>query len=219
MSSRRKRAPPVKVDEERRQQLHWNMHEDLRDEPLTLAAEEQACSDADSSDCIIIDDDPPESAVHRDKRRCSETVSILEPTEKETPSSVTLNVTISPYRVDHCWKACLGDFALQLLHNESLVEHFSERTFTLMSSESSSQFLIYVHSECKNVEKQENILKGSASVCGKAIRVESSFNSDMLQDLAWLQKRRGIKLYQRPEGSHTIKVLGSMVLCKVLLHW
>ncbi|XP_076782966.1 E3 ubiquitin-protein ligase SHPRH isoform X1 [Arvicanthis niloticus] len=206
MSSRRKRAPPMKVDEERQQQLHWNMHEDLRNEPLTLTAEEQACSDADSSDCIIIDDDPPESAVHRDKRRCSETVSILESIEKEPPLSVTLNVTISPYCVDHCWKAFLGDFALQLLRNESLVEHFSERTFTLMSSESSSQFLIYVHSECKNVEKQENLLKGSASVCGKAIRVESSFSSDMLQDLAWLQKRRGIKLYQRPEGSHTIKV-------------
>jgi E3 ubiquitin-protein ligase SHPRH len=208
MSSRRKRAPPMKVDEERQQQLHWNMHEDLRSEPLTMTVGEQACSDADSSsDCIIIDEGPPESALHRDKKRRSETVSVLEATEEETRLSVTLNVTVSPYRVDNSWKAFLGDFALQLLPKESLVEHFSERTFTLSPSESSSQFLIYVHSECKNVEKQENVLEGSAGVCSKGIRVESSFSSDMLQDLAWLQKRRGIKLYQRPDGTHTIKVL------------
>lgn len=198
----------MKVDEERRRQLHWSMHEDLRSEPLASSVEEQACSDADSdADCIVIDEDPPDSAVHREKKRRSETVSILESTGKETPMSVTLNVTISPHHVDHSWKAFLGEFALQLLPKESLVEHFSEKTLTLTRSESSSQFLIYVHSECKNVEKQENVLQGSAGVCGKGIRVESSFSSDVLQDLAWLQKRRGIKLYQRPEGSHTIKVL------------
>ncbi|XP_063144705.1 E3 ubiquitin-protein ligase SHPRH isoform X1 [Rattus norvegicus] len=206
MSSRRKRAPPMKVDEERQQQLRWNMHEDLRNEPLSLTEEERACWDADSSDCIIIDDDPPEGAAHRDKKRCTESVSILNSTEKETPLSVALNVTISPHPSDDSWKAFLGDFVLQLLPEESLVEHFSERTFTLMSSESSSQLLIYVHSECNNVEKEENVLKGPASIYGKGIRVESSFSSDMLQDLAWLQKRRGIKLYQRPEGTHTIKV-------------
>lgn len=204
MSSRRKRAPPMKVDEERQQQLCWNMHEDLRNEPLSLTEEERACSDADSSDCIIIDDDPPDGAAHRDKKRCTETVSILDSTEKETPLSVA--VTVSPHPSDDSWKAFLGDFVLQLLPEESLVEHFSERTFTLMSSESSSQLLIYVHSECNNVEKEENVLKGPASICGKGIRVESSFSTDMLQDLAWLQKRRGIKLYQRPEGTQTIKV-------------
>lgn len=214
MSSRRKRAPPVKVDEERQQQLHWNMHEELRNEPLPLTVEEQSCSGADSSsDCILIDDDPPEDVVHRDKKRRSEAVGTSESTEKETPLSVKLNVTISPYHDDQSWKALLGDFALQLLHEESSVEHFSERSFTLMSSESSNQFLIYVHSECKDEEKQESVLKESADSYGKGLRVESSFSSDMLQDLAWLQKKRGIKLYQRPEGNHTIKVLS---FCGVL---
>ncbi|XP_055485093.1 E3 ubiquitin-protein ligase SHPRH isoform X2 [Psammomys obesus] len=208
MSSRRKRVPPVKVNEERQQQLHWDMYENLRNEPLTFTVEEQPCSGADSSsDCIIIDDDPPEGAVHRAKKRRSEAVSTLESTKKETPLSVTMNVKISPYHAeDHSWKAFLGDFALQLLPEESLVEHFSERSFTLISSESSNEFLIYAHSECKDVEKQENVLKESAHVCGKGVRVESSFTSDMLQDLAWLQKKKGIKLYQRPEGNHTIKV-------------
>lgn len=213
MSSRRKCAPPVKVDEERRQQLHWNMHEDLRNEPLSLSIEEQPCSGADSSDYIIIDDDPPEDATHRDKKRRSEAGSTLESTEKETQLSVKLNVMIFPYHVDHSWKAFLGDFALQLLPEESLVEHFSERSFTLMSSESSNQFLIYVHSKCKDAEKQESICKESADICGKGLRVESSFGSDMLEDLAWLQKKRGIKLYQRPEGNHTIKVFS---FCLVL---
>lgn len=32
MSSRRKRAPPVRVDEEAKRRLNWNMHEDRRTE-------------------------------------------------------------------------------------------------------------------------------------------------------------------------------------------
>lgn len=214
MSSRRKCAPPVKVNEERRRQLHWNMLEDLRNEPLSLIVEEQPCSGADASDYITVDDDPPEDVVHRDKKRRSEAVSTLESTEKETTwLSIKLNVTISPYHVDDSWKAFLGDFALHLAPEESLVEHFSERSFTLMSSESSNQFLIYVHSECKDAEMQESVRKESTGVCGKGLRVESSFSSNMLEDLAWLQKKRGIKLYQRPEGNHTIKVLS---FCHVL---
>ncbi|KAL0623574.1 E3 ubiquitin-protein ligase SHPRH, partial [Plecturocebus cupreus] len=101
MSSRRKRAPPVKVDEKKQQQLHWNMHEDRRNEIITLS-----------------DDD-------------------------EQP--------------------CPGD----------------------------------------DVEKQK---KESMSICNKGILVESSFSGEMLEDLAWLQKKRRIKLYQKPEGNHIIKV-------------
>lgn len=81
-----------------------------------------------------------------------------------------------------------------------------------MSVESSSQFLICVHTECIDVEKQEKGLNEPISICDKGIRVESSFSSEMLEDLGWLQKKRRIKLYQKPEGNHIIKVLN---ICSV----
>ncbi|XP_023605934.1 E3 ubiquitin-protein ligase SHPRH isoform X3 [Myotis lucifugus] len=214
MSNRRKRAPPVKVDEEKQQQLRWNMHEDRRNEPVTLTDDEHPCtaSESSSAQCIIIDDSLKEEVAHRDKKRCSESVCISKSINKEeigdsfSPLSVKLNIVISPCHFDNSWKALLGEFTLQLLPEQSLIENFSERSFTLVSSESSSQFLIYVHSECIDVEKQEKGLNKPSSVCDKGTRVESSFSGEMLEDLGWLQKKRRIKLYHKPDGNHIIKV-------------
>ncbi|XP_023050535.1 E3 ubiquitin-protein ligase SHPRH isoform X1 [Piliocolobus tephrosceles] len=212
MSSRRKRAPPVRVDEEKRQQLHWNMHEDRRNEPITISDDdEQPCpgSDTSSAHCIILSDSLKEEVAHRDKKKCSKVVSFSKPIEKEetvgifSPLSLKLNIVISPYHFDNSWKAFLGELTLQLLPEQSLTENFSERSITLMSSESSNQFLIYIHSKDEDVEKQK---KEPMSICDKGILVESSFSGEMLEDLGWLQKKRRIKLYHKPEGNHIIKV-------------
>lgn len=214
MSSRRKRAPPVKVAEEKQQQLCWNMHEDRRNEPLTLTdLDEQPHPGADSSpQCVPLDDSAHEEVAHRAKKRCPEAGSVSAGTEKEETAggfsslSVKLNIVILPYHFDSSWKAFLGELTLQVVPEQSLVDNFSERSFTLMSSESSNQFLVYVHSDCEDVEKQERGLKESLNICDKGIRVESSFSGELLEDLGWLQKKKRIKLYQRPEGSHIIKV-------------
>ncbi|XP_036103761.1 E3 ubiquitin-protein ligase SHPRH isoform X2 [Molossus molossus] len=214
MSSRRKRAPPVRVDEEKQQQLRWNMHEDRRNEPLSLTDDEHPypASDSSSAPCIILDDGLKEEVAHRDKRRCSEAVSTSKSIDKEetsdcfSPLSIKLNIVISPCLFDNSWKALLGEFTLQLLPEQSLIENFSERSFTLMSSESSHQFLMFVHSECVDVEKQEKGLNEPIGVCDKGTRVESSFSGEILEDLGWLQKKRRIKLYHKPEGKHIIKV-------------
>lgn len=214
MSSRRKRAPPVRIDEEKQQQLRWNMHEDRRNEPLLLTDDEHSCpgSDSSSAHCIILDDSLKEEVAPRDKKRCSEVVSVSKSIDREetggtfSPLSVKLNIVISPYHFDNSWKAFLGELTLQLLPEQNLVENFSERSFTLMSSESSNQFLICVHSECKDVEKQEKGLNEPVSVYDKGIRVEASFSGEMLEDLGWLQKKKRIKLYQKPEGNRIIKV-------------
>lgn len=215
MSSRRKRAPPVRVDEEKQQQLCWNMHEDRRNEPLVFTDDEQPDPGPDSSSapCVILDDSLTEEVAHSGKRRRSETVSISksidgqETADRFSPSSAKLNIVISPCHFDNSWRAVLGEFTLQLLPEQSLAEHFSERSFTLMSSESSSQFLMYVHPEGMDVEKQEKGPKEPVSVCDKGVRVESSFSGELLEDLGWLQKKRRIKLYQKPEGNDVIKVL------------
>ncbi|XP_068840996.1 E3 ubiquitin-protein ligase SHPRH isoform X1 [Capricornis sumatraensis] len=214
MSSRRKRAPPVRVDEEKQQQLCWNMHEDRRNEPLTLTDDEQSCPGLDPSPAhrIIVDDSLQEEVAHREKKRCSKAVSISKSVDKEetggvfSPLSVKLNIVISPYHFDNSWKAFLGEFTLQLLPEQCLIQNFSEKSFTLMSPELSNQFLIYVHSGCENVEKKERGLNEPVSICDKGIQVESSFSSEMLQDLGWLQKKKRIKLYQKPEENNIIKV-------------
>lgn len=203
----------MRVDEEKRQQLHWNMHEDRRNEPITISDDdEQPCpgSDTSSAHCIILSDGLKEEVAHRDKKKCSKVVSFSKPIEKEetvgifSPLSVKLNIVISPYHFDNSWKAFLGELTLQLLPEQSLTENFSERSITLVSSESSNQFLIYIHSKGEDVEKQK---KEPMSVCDKGILVESSFSGEMLEDLGWLQKKRRIKLYHKPEGNHIIKVL------------
>ncbi|EPY84448.1 e3 ubiquitin-protein ligase SHPRH isoform 1 [Camelus ferus] len=214
MSSRRKRAPPVKIDEEKQQQLCWNMHEDRRNEPLTLTDDEHPCPGLDSSSahCIILDDGIKEEEAHRDKKRCSEAVSISKSIDKQetggisSPLSIKLNIVISPYHVDDSWKAFLGEFTLQLLAGQSLTENFSEKSFTLMSSESSNQFLMCIHSESEDTEKQKRGLTEPIRICDKGAQVESSFSGEMLEDLGWLQKKKRIKLYQKPEGNHIVKV-------------
>lgn len=214
MSSRRKRAPPVRVDEEKQQQLCWNMHEDRRNEPLTLTDDEQSCPGLGPSPAhrIIVDDSLQEEVAPREKKRCSKAVSISKSIDKEetggvfSPLSVKLNIIISPYHFDNSWKAFLGEFTLQLLPEQCLIQNFSEKSFTLMSPKLSNQFLIYVHSGCENVEKKERGLNEPVSICDKGIQVESSFSSEMLQDLGWLQKKKRIKLYQKPEENNIIKV-------------
>ncbi|XP_066229138.1 E3 ubiquitin-protein ligase SHPRH isoform X1 [Saccopteryx leptura] len=212
MSSRRKRAPPVRVDEEKQQQLRWNMHEDRRDEVLTDDEHPSSGSDTSSAICVILEDCGKEEVAPRGRRRYAGAVSNSESVDKEetgdslSRSSVKLNVVISPCHFDHSWKAFLGEFTLQLLPEQSLVEDCSERSFTLMSSESSNQFLVYFHSECTDVDKQKKGLSEPISVCVKGILVESSFSGELLEDLGWLQKKRKIKLHQKPEGDHIIKV-------------
>lgn len=214
MSSRRKRAPPVRVDEETQQQLCWNMHEDRRNEPLTLTDDEQSYPGLDPSPAhrIILDDSLKEEVAHREKKRCSKAVSISKSIDKEETGgifsslSVKLNIVISPYNFDNSWKAFLGEFTLQLLPEQCLIENFSEKSFTLMSPKLSNQFLIYVHSGCENIEKKERGLNEPVSICDKGIQVKSSFSSEMLEDLEWLQKKKRIKLYQKPEENNIIKV-------------
>lgn len=126
-----------------------------------------------------------------------------------THLSAKLDVVISPYSFDDSWKACLGEFVLQLLPEQNLIENFSQRSFTLMnsgSSGSSNQFLVYVHSECIDLAKKQKECQETISICDKGIQVNSSVSSEMLQDLDWLQKKKRFKLHHKLEGNHIIKV-------------
>ncbi|KAL2098878.1 hypothetical protein ACEWY4_005358 [Coilia grayii] len=70
MSSKRKRAPPVKVDDEAKKRLNWNMHEDRRNE---VEFEVQAEHSEAIADCIPVANDEPS---------CSSYLSLIEGTYK-----------------------------------------------------------------------------------------------------------------------------------------
>lgn len=227
MSSRRKRALPVKVDEEKQQQLRWNMHEDRRDEPLTLTHDEHPCPSSGSRppQGILLEDSLEKEGAPRDAERCPAAGRPSKSAAKEGTVSldssvaVKLNIVVSPHNADDSWKVLLGELTLHLPPEQSLSENFSERSFTLMNSEWSNQFWMYIHSESENVENEKKNLKEPVTTDGKGILVESSFSNDMLEDLEWLQKKGRLRLYQRPEGNCCIKVLVSLMLLQVLPHF
>ncbi|XP_054990476.1 E3 ubiquitin-protein ligase SHPRH [Sorex araneus] len=205
MSSRRKRAPPMRVDETKQHEFQWDIREARRSVSPVIHVE---IPSSDSCDSSFSDDSSKEEVAHRDKRRCSKLASRSRSLNKAEarPIFIPLAVVISPYLSDNSWKAFLGEFILQLLPEQNLIEDFSQRDFTLKNSESSSHFLMYVHSECKDVSKNQTECEETISISEEGIQVDSSVSGEMLQDLDWLQKKKRIKLYHKAEENRIIKV-------------
>ncbi|XP_068794916.1 E3 ubiquitin-protein ligase SHPRH isoform X2 [Struthio camelus] len=214
MSSRRKRAPPAKVDEEKKKQLCWNMHEDRRNEVITL---DDDMTDEDhlpgpstsSTSFIVINDDSVDEDLVQKEHSSSKSVTFLTANDEEdscsvlTPVSVQLNIMILPYREDASWKVLLGELALHLPPEQSLTEEFHERTFTLMRGDS-DQLQICVHA--RSEEENSNETKECLSGYEQSILVEPSLGGEILEGLRWLQKKKIVGLYQRQREAQTVKV-------------
>nr|XP_009667059.1 PREDICTED: E3 ubiquitin-protein ligase SHPRH isoform X2 [Struthio camelus australis] len=214
MSSRRKRAPPAKVDEEKKKQLCWNMHEDRRNEVITL---DDDMTDEDhlpgpstsSTSFIVINDDSVDEDLVQKEHSSSKSVTFLTANDEEdscsvlTPVSVQLNIIILPYREDASWKVLLGELALHLPPEQSLTEEFHERTFTLMRGDS-DQLQICVHA--RSEEENSNETKECLSGYEQSILVEPSLGGEILEGLRWLQKKKIVGLYQRQREAQTVKV-------------
>ncbi|NXE49184.1 SHPRH ligase, partial [Casuarius casuarius] len=215
MSSRRKRAPPSKVDEEKKKQLCWNMHEDRRNEVITL---DDDMTDEDhlpgpstsSASFIVINDDSVDEDLVQKEHSGSKSVTFLAVNDEEdscsvlTPVSVQLNIIVLPYREDASWKVLLGEFALHLPSEQSLTEEFCGRSFTLMRGDSDDQLQICVHA--RSEEENNSETKEYLGAYEQSILVESSLGGEILEGLRWLQKKKIIGLYQRPREAQTLKV-------------
>ncbi|XP_028912253.1 E3 ubiquitin-protein ligase SHPRH [Ornithorhynchus anatinus] len=209
MSSRRKRAPPVRVDEDKKKELCWNMHEDRRNEEPALGGGSQPVPGPSSSAApfIIIDDELEEKLTRRDKKKRSKSVCFSTLTDEEevgyisSSLSTGLNVEVSPHSSDCTWRAFLGEFVLHVLPKQILNDNFHERSFTLMRSDLGGRLQIRPQPDCAETDSQE-AFSGSEN----SILVETSFSGEMLEDLRWLQKKRVIELCQRVEGNRVIKV-------------
>ncbi|XP_075604583.1 E3 ubiquitin-protein ligase SHPRH isoform X1 [Balearica regulorum gibbericeps] len=214
MSSRRKRAPPSKIDEEKKKKLCWNMHEDRRNEVITLD-DEMTNEDhvpgpsTSSASFIVINDDSTDEDLIQKEGSGSKSVKFLTVNDEDdsysilTPVSVQLNVIVLPYRVDGSWKALLGEFALRLPSEQILTDKLHERSFTLMRGDS-DQLQVCVHERSK--EEYSNETKEYLGAYEQCILVETTLGGEILEGLRWLQKKKIIGLYQRPREAQALKV-------------
>ncbi|NXV77033.1 SHPRH ligase, partial [Atlantisia rogersi] len=215
MSGRRKRAPPSKIDEEKKKKLCWNMHEDRRNEVITLddeiTQEDHVPGPSTSSaSFIVINDDSTDEDLVPKQGTGSKSVKFLTVSEEDdsysilTPVSVQLNIIVLPYRVDGSWKALLGEFALRLPSEQNLADELHERSFTLMSGDSDNQLQVCVHE--RSDEEYSNETKEYLGAYEQRILVEPTLGGEILEGLRWLQKKKIIGLYQRPGEAQALKV-------------
>ncbi|NXY69191.1 SHPRH ligase, partial [Glareola pratincola] len=214
MSSRRKRAPPSKVDEEKKKKLCWNMHEDRRNEVITLD-DEVTNEDhipgpsTSSASFIVINDDSTDEDLIQKEGSASKSVKFLTVNDEDDsysslPSgSVQLNIIVLPYRADGSWKALLGEFTLHLPSEQILTDEFHERSFTLRG-DSDDQLQVCVHE--RSEEEYSNETKEYQGAYEQCILVEPTLGGEMLEGLRWLQKKKIIGLYQRPGEAQALKV-------------
>ncbi|NXH31396.1 SHPRH ligase, partial [Myiagra hebetior] len=214
MSSRRKRAPPSKVDEEKKKKLCWNMHEDRRNEVVTLddelTNEDHIPVPSTSSSFIVINDDSVDEDLEQKESSGSKSVKFLTVNDEEdsysilTPVSVQLNIIVLPYRADRSWKALLGEFALRLPSEQILADEFRDRSFTLMKGDSDDELQVCVHE--RSEEEYSNETKEYLGAYEQRVLVEATLSSEILEGLRWLQKKKIIGLYQRPGEAQALKV-------------
>ncbi|NXN20685.1 SHPRH ligase, partial [Nycticryphes semicollaris] len=214
MSSRRKRAPPSKIDEEKKKKLCWNMHEDRKNEVIILDDEvtnedHGPGPSTSSASFIVINDDSTDEDLIQKEGSVSKSVKFLTVNDEEdsysilTPVSVQLNITVSPYCADGSWKALLGEFALHLPSEQIITDKFHEKSFTLRG-DSDDQLQVCVHE--KSEEEYGNETKEYQGAYEQCILVEPSLGGEILEGLRWLQKKKIIGLYQRPREAQAVKV-------------
>uniref|UniRef100_A0A8C7S6R2 SNF2 histone linker PHD RING helicase n=1 Tax=Oncorhynchus mykiss TaxID=8022 RepID=A0A8C7S6R2_ONCMY len=189
MSNRRKRAPPVRVDEEAKKKLNWNMHEDRRIETLLQEEEDQI----------------PTSSFLSTSHHIP-TASLLFTGDKistNTSSSTFLSLTVLPLSdLAHIWKSLIGEFSLRPPPLWVNLPGCDQRAFTLRRT--GDQLCLSLTSSSE---------ESSTSTGGLEMRpldrtcpVECFLTGGIvLEELDWLQKRRAVQLCHQP-GEDEIKV-------------
>lgn len=191
MSSRRKRAPPVRVDEEDKKRLNWNMLEDRKaeavqdDDPIPMPSVLPGDPCTESSFFATTSVDSPCSLVH-----LAET---LPGTSSDgAAASATLALTVEPAsKLAHVWKALIGEFSIRLAWTPPDCHH---RAFVLHRVGSQ---LRASYSSCDDAAAPQwrpDEDNTCTAVC--------SLTAVPLEDLDWMQKRRVVQLcHQEKEGS------------------
>lgn len=202
MSSRRKRAPPVRVDEDAKKRLNWNMLDDRKNEVIQEGDDQTpTCSflsvnPIPSSSFIPATEDVTEDVAETTCTRCVTFTEEPPATSSEgTAASASLALTVVPsLKLSHIWKALIGEFSIRPAWLPSDCE---QKAFTLHRI---GDQLCLSYSSCD--ESSGLQWKPDEDTC----TAECSLSRIPLDDLDWLQKRRVVQLcHQAKEQS--IKVL------------
>ncbi|CAK6966018.1 E3 ubiquitin-protein ligase SHPRH [Scomber scombrus] len=186
MSSRRKRAPPVRVDEDAKKKLNWNMLDDRKTETIQE-------NDDQTPTCSVLPIDPAPSSFS--EAACTRSVQFAEElpgTSSDcTSASTSLALSVLPTsKLSHIWKALIGEFSVRPAWLPSDCE---QRAFTLHRM---GDQLCVSYSSCD--ESLGLQWKPDEDTC----TVECSLTRIPLEDLDWLQKRRVVQLcHQEKEES------------------
>ncbi|KAF3700939.1 E3 ubiquitin-protein ligase SHPRH [Channa argus] len=198
MSSRRKRAPPVRVDEEAKKRLDWNMLDDRKSDVV------QEGDDQTPTCSLLIDLTPSSSffSASEDVTEtvCTPTVTFTEelpvPSSEGNTVSASLALTVVPHsKLGHTWKALIGEFRIWPAWLPSDCE---QKAFTLYRI---GEQLCLSYSSCD--ESLGLQWRPDEDTC----TVECSLSRIPLDDLDWLQKRRVVQLcHQAKEESMTVEI-------------
>lgn len=231
MSSKRKRAPPVKVDDEAKKRLNWNMHEDRRNEVdsevstqssdvvtgncLPLSGVEPSCSKSVLADIYVVEErDEADIVISEDGL-----VNSCCFTSVETPGpSSSYTSQMKPSReTDSSTKFVINDSIVLTLIT------FSDLNETWYSQ--IGEFNLHAQSPLLLEDRQHLTLQrtgGRLCLCASGFQEDGDFNVEVqspeqtclvkgslgrleLEELDWLQKRRIIQLCVEP-GEEYVKV-------------
>lgn len=198
MSSRRKSAPPVRVDEDAKKRLNWNMLDDRKNEVIQEDDDQTpTCSflsvDPTSSSSFI----PTAEEITETTRTRSVTFTEELPatSSESTAASASLALTVEPSsKLGHIWKALIGEFSIRPAWLPSDCE---QKAFTLHRI---GDQLCLSYSSCD--ESSGLQWKPDEDTC----TAECSLSRIPLDDLDWLQKRRVVQLCHQAK-EELIKVL------------
>ncbi|XP_067840174.1 E3 ubiquitin-protein ligase SHPRH [Heptranchias perlo] len=203
MSNKRKRAAPVRVDEEMKKKLSWNMCDDLKDQhslaapnginsPLAAGLSFPGHGEADP---LLISNLKPNQPSN------TSIATEVEDGEGPSPSSIStqLSLTVSPYQSDKQWEALLEEFNLQLPSGQVFPAEIWSLSPRLMKTSVDHQLQVLVSKKCYDFESDAH-----EEIMGC---VKTSLSYNVLEDIMWLQKKKVLGLFQKKtEDCQTLKV-------------
>lgn len=193
MSSRRKRAPPVRVDEEAKKKLDWNMLEDRKNDLVHEDDEIPTCSiftvdPAPSSTCLSAAEEVTCTRSVRFSDELPGTSSDI------TSASTSLSLAVLPtVKLSHTWKALIGEFSVWPTW---LPFDYEQKAFMLHRT---GDQLCLSYSSCD--ESSGPQWKPDGDTCTAVC----SLSKVPLEDLDWLQRRRVVQLCHQPK-EESVKV-------------
>ncbi|XP_058471477.1 E3 ubiquitin-protein ligase SHPRH isoform X1 [Solea solea] len=190
MSSKRKKAPPVRVDEEAKKRLNWNMLDDRKNEVVQE-------NDDQTPTCSFLSSELTPSSSSNSGTEAAYTRSVQFTEELPCTSSdgivasASLALTVVPTsKLSHVWKALIGEFSIRPAW---LPPDCEQKAFALHRM---GDQLCLSYSRCDD----DSALQWTPDE--DTCTAECSLTRIPLEDFDWLQKRRVMQLcHQKKEDS------------------